>query len=94
MRPWARAATGRALILPTLLCTCDRWFNLLPNCTQGDMWWGPVDVSVNVHVKLHVNAHRDIRIVIKPSFLSKTESYDIPSIAYLALARGCPSCAH
>ena len=30
-------ATNRSLILPALLCTCDRWFNLLPNCTQGDM---------------------------------------------------------
>ena len=53
-----------------------------------------VHVHVHVNVNLHVNAHRDIRIVIKPSFLNKTESYDNPSIAYLALARGCPSCAH
>ena len=28
---------NRTLILPPLLCTCDRWFNLLPNCTQGDL---------------------------------------------------------
>ena len=27
---------NRTLILPPLLSTCDRWFNLLPNCTQGD----------------------------------------------------------
>ena len=27
----------RILILPPILCTCDRWFNLLPNCTQGDL---------------------------------------------------------
>jgi hypothetical protein len=30
-------ATKRALVMPPLVCTCDRWFNLLPNCTQGDV---------------------------------------------------------
>jgi hypothetical protein len=30
------SALNRTLILPPLLSTCDRWFNLLPNCTQGD----------------------------------------------------------
>lgn len=29
-------ALNRTLVLPPLLSTCDRWFNLLPNCTQGD----------------------------------------------------------
>lgn len=28
--------TGRALIMPPLLCTCDRWFYLFSNCTNGD----------------------------------------------------------
>lgn len=30
------SALNRTLIMPPLLSTCDRWFNLLPNCTQGD----------------------------------------------------------
>ena len=30
-------ATGRALIMPPLLCTCDRWFYLFSNCTNGDV---------------------------------------------------------
>lgn len=29
-------ALNRTLVMPPLLSTCDRWFNLLPNCTQGD----------------------------------------------------------
>ena len=29
--------TGRTLILPPMLCTCDRWWYLFQNCTNGDM---------------------------------------------------------
>ncbi|KAK3233717.1 hypothetical protein CYMTET_56000 [Cymbomonas tetramitiformis] len=28
---------GRTLIMPKLPCTCDRWFNLLPNCSTGEV---------------------------------------------------------
>ena len=37
---------NRTLVMPPLLSTCDRWFNLLPNCTQGDATFpmlAPVD---------------------------------------------------
>jgi len=27
--------TGRTLILPPMLCTCDRWWHLFQNCTNG-----------------------------------------------------------
>lgn len=27
----------RIFVLPELVCICDRWFNLLPNCTSGEV---------------------------------------------------------
>ena len=40
------SALNRTLVMPPLLSVCDRWFNLLPNCTQGDAQFpmlAPVD---------------------------------------------------
>lgn len=34
-------ALDRIFVMPELVCICDRWFNLLPNCTSGEVRVAP-----------------------------------------------------